>query len=76
MQRRSNRARAQPLSLAEEQAERHIHAQELANLRRAMIQSLQPDIEDDTDEEPIDSDDEPAVDDDEEEKENIPPAPA
>lgn len=73
MQRRSNRARAQPLTFAEEQAERYIHAQDLANLRRAMIQSLELDNDDDTDEETIESDDENTVDDDEEEKENIPP---
>jgi hypothetical protein len=61
MQRRSDRAEPDRC-LAEEQAERHIHGQKLADVRRAMIQSLQSDVEDDTDEEPTESHDEPAID--------------
>jgi hypothetical protein len=55
--RRSTRARAAPLSLAEEQVGKAIIAQELLDLRRATILSVQPDIEDESDEEPISDDD-------------------
>ena len=56
MSRRSTRARAAPLSLAEEQAGRQIIAQELLDLRRATRESLQPEVDDDSDEELFDSD--------------------
>ena len=73
MSRRSNRARAPPFSLAEEQAGRQLIAQELLDLRRATLQSLQPDVEDESDEEPIDDDISSSSNDDEDEKENVPP---
>ena len=73
MSRRSTRARAAPLSLAEEQAGRQLVAQELLDLRRATLQSLQPDIDDDSDEEPVDTDSPSSSSDDEDEKENLPP---
>jgi hypothetical protein len=73
MSRRSTRARAAPLSLAEEQAGRQLVAQELLDLRRAMLQSLQPDIDDDSDEEPVDDSSSSSSSDDEDEKENVPP---
>jgi hypothetical protein len=73
MSRRSTRARAAPLSLAEEQAGRQLVAQELLDLRRATLHSLQPDIDDDSDEEPVDTDSSSSSSDDEDEKENVPP---
>ena len=71
--RRSTRARAAPQSLAEEQAGRDLIAQELLDLRRATLQSLELDIEDDSDEEPISASESAASSEDEDEKENIPP---
>ena len=73
MSRRSTRARAAPLHLAEEQAGRDLVTQELLDLRRAMLHSLEPDIEDESDEEPIDNDVSSSSDEDADEKENIPP---
>ena len=73
MSRRSTRARATPLTLAEEQAGRDLVAQELLDMRRATLQSLQPDTEDESDEEPMDDGTPPSSDDDADEKENIPP---
>jgi hypothetical protein len=73
MSRRSTRARAAPLSLAEEQAGRQLIAQELLDLRRATLHSLQPDIDDGSDEEPIDDATSSSSSDDEDEKENLPP---
>ena len=73
MSRRSTRARATPLTLAEEQAGRDLVAQELLDLRRATLQSLQPDIEDESDEEPVEDGTPPSSYDDADEKENIPP---
>src|ERR1700761_6643781 len=45
MSRRSSRIPAQPQSLGDEQATYHYHAQEMLDLRRAMVQSLQPEVE-------------------------------
>ena len=73
MSRRSTRARAAPLTLAEEQAGRDLVAQELLDLRRAMLQSLEPDIEDESDEEAIIDEVSSSSDDDADEKENTPP---
>jgi hypothetical protein len=73
MSRRSSRIPAQPQSLGDEQATYHYHAQELLDLRRAMIQSLQPDMESDSEEDMPSDDEGSSSEEEEEEKENIPP---
>ena len=71
--RRSSRIPAQPLRLADEQASHQIHEQQLLDLRRAHVQSLEPDLASESDEETPDDDECSASEDEEEEKENTPP---
>jgi len=73
MSRRSTRARAAPLTLAEEQAGRDLVAQELLDLGRATVQSLELDIDDESEEEPVMDGASSSSDDDADEKENVPP---
>src|SRR6185437_8603384 len=47
--------------------------EELGQLRLHAIVTIAPDVEDDSDEEPIDVEDEPAAEEEKEEKENVPP---
>ena len=56
-----------------EQAGRLQITEELRQLRLHTIVTIEPDVEDDSDEEPIDVDDVPAAEEEDEEKENIPP---
>lgn len=65
--RESTRVRGAPLNLAEEQASRALIAQELHDLRRATLQSIEPDIEDESVEE---GEREDESEEEEEEKEN------
>ena len=48
-------------------------AQEMLDMRRATLLSLQPDIEDESDEEPMEDGTPTSTDDDADEKENVPP---
>lgn len=73
MSRRSARTRAQPQSLADEQAAHVYHAQDLLDLRRALQQSLESDVGSETDEEAAPAEELSSSEDEEEEKENIPP---
>jgi hypothetical protein len=73
MSRRSTRARAQPQSLADEQVTHRYHAQELADLRRAMQLSLQSDSCSESEEEAVADGEASASEEEEENKENIPP---
>ena len=56
-----------------EQAGRLRVTEELRQLRLHTIVTIAPDVEDDSDEEPIDVDDVPAVEEEKEQQENIPP---
>jgi hypothetical protein len=56
-----------------EQVSRQEITEELRQLRLHTIVTIEPDVEDDSDEEPIDVDDVPAAEEEEKEKENLPP---
>jgi hypothetical protein len=56
-----------------EQAGRLQITEELRQLRLHTIVTIEPDVEDDSDEEPVDVDDVPAAEEEDEEKENLPP---
>jgi hypothetical protein len=71
--RTSTRTRAQPQRLADEQVTHRYHAQDLADLRRAVQLSLQADQSSESEEEHVEDDEVSASDDEEENKENIPP---
>jgi hypothetical protein len=73
MSRRSTRTRAQPQSLADEQATHAYHAQDRANLRRALQESVESDVDAGSDEEALPADDSSSSESEDEEKENIPP---
>jgi hypothetical protein len=73
MSRRSSRTRAQPQSLADEQATHRYHAEDLLNLRRAMQQSLHPEEESESGEEDPPVEEASSSEEEEDEQENIPP---
>lgn len=73
MPRRSTRTTAQPQSLADEQATRAYHEEELANLRRALQHPAESEVDDGSDEEAVPVDEVSSSEDEDEEKENIPP---
>ncbi len=62
----------QPYHATAEQVNRQQITEELHQLRLNTIVTIQPDVEDDSDEEPIDVYDVPAAEEEEEEKENLP----
>ena len=74
MSRRSARIPAQPSRLADEQESHRIHAQELAELREAIQQSLAPEVTSESDEEEPPEDESTEVGEEEKDQENIPPA--
>ena len=72
--RRSVRVTAHPHSLADEQSSHRYLAQDLADLRRATLQSLEPDVASESDEEEAaDGECSSSEEEEEEEKENAPP---
>jgi hypothetical protein len=64
---------APPHDATAEQVGRQQITEELRQLRLHTIVTIQPDIEDESDEEPIDIDDAPEAEEEEDEKENLPP---
>ena len=72
-ERRSARSRTQPHRLAEEQATHRIHAQKIADLRRATVESLRPDVSDESDEEAPPDVEASSSEEEGEEKENVTP---